>query len=130
MRRTNFYRVSDCRNAAGTVTSVCIRHDRLQHLLHFAYGDLSTVNKTVRVASRDLLARVETPRANSPCIVHRARGSAQRQCGASWSRAVVGRAFAKLTGAFDPVKAEALEAARSDAERLAAENNGAWEQVV
>ena len=118
MRRTAYYRVSGCLSAAGKPTSVCIRkHDRLQDLLRLAYGDNSTVNKAVRAASHDL---AKTPARAAEVLA---------ACGGSWSKAVVDKAASKLAGAYSPAKAEALQAAQLETERLAAENNEAWAGV-
>ena len=118
MRHTVYYRVSGCLSAAGRPTSVGIRaHDRLQELLRFAYGDKSIVNNAVRAASRDLSA---TPARAAEVLA---------AAGDSWSKAVVDKAASKLAGAYSPAKAEALQAAQLEAERLAAENNEAWAGV-
>jgi hypothetical protein len=111
MRITPFYRVSDCLSAVGTKTSVCLKLDRLAQLQHYAYGCRSTVNKAIRAASRELAA-----------LPSRA-AEAQASVDDSWSQAVVDRALAKLTGAYNPEKAVVLDAV---AEQLAAENNAAW----
>lgn len=116
MRKTVFYRVSGCVNAAGAPTSICMPATRLADLLPYAYGEKSTVNKAVRAASRDLGLHSNRD----------ALGSAL--CTRSWSQAVTTRAFAKLTGAYDPARAAALARAEQEAAALAAENNAAWEQ--
>ena len=129
MRHTLFYRISNCINACGNATSVCMHEAKLSRLLHFAYQDRSTVNRAVRSASRDLaLISTRTVQGSAPNV-------------RSWSQAVVSRALAKLTGAYDPVKAAALESILTTALEsaaldavalapLAADNNAAWEQVA
>ena len=119
MRHTPFYRVSDCHNASGGITSVCIRtQDRLQDLLRVAYDDLAVVNRTVRAASREL--------AVTPSRAAEALASG----GGSWSRAVVDRAFFKLAGAYQPARAAAIDAERKAAENLAVENNAQWDAAA
>jgi hypothetical protein len=118
MRHTIFYRVSDCLNAAGTKTSVCMRAERLQELLPFAYGDKTVVNRTIRAASRDV------------ALVSNLTADGSALAALSWSQAVVVRAAAKLRGSYEPAKAAVLAAERQAAEALAAENNSAWTQVA
>jgi hypothetical protein len=112
MRKTIFYRVSGCVNAEGLQTSICVHPDQLARLQKFAYNDVRTLNTAVRNASRDLYTRGQLPTVRS------------------WSQAVVDKALSKLTGAYDPVKAQEFEQARLAAEKLAAENNAAWAEVA
>jgi len=114
-RLTPFYRVSDCLNSAGGKTSVCMKHARLSQLLQFGYEDKPTVNKAIRAASAHLFELFRGEATSFP---------------ESWSQRVTDHAFAKLTGAFNPAKATALDAERLQAEHDAAANNQAWEEVL
>jgi hypothetical protein len=131
MRRTPFYRVSGCVNAAGKPTSVGLhKNTELPQLEHLAYGCRATVNSAIRAASRNLALLSNRT----------ADGSALNSD--SWSKAVVSRARSALAGSYQPAKAAALEAAliaeldsavdaalglvpKAEA-ALAAENNAAW----